>query len=88
MPDFTSEIEIDVDEFWYECSRSEKEELIDILEESGWVKRITPKGTTPTENLPSVLEIEWQDMCNKLSDIRLRISTEDEETIKEILMKY
>lgn len=83
MPDFTSEIEIYVDEFWQECSRSEKEELIDILEEGGWVKR-----TTPTENLPSVLEIEWQDMCNKLSDIRLRISTEDEETIKEILMKY
>ena len=42
-----------------------------------------------TENhLPSILEIEWQEMCDKLSDIRLRISTEDEETIKEILMKY
>jgi hypothetical protein len=27
-------------------------------------------------------------MCDKLSDIRLRISIEDEETIKEILMKY
>ena len=39
-------------------------------------------------NLPSILEIEWQEMCNKLSDIRLRISIEDEETIKEILMKY
>ena len=43
MPDFTSEIEIYVDEFWQECSRSEKEELIDILEEGGWVKRTTPK---------------------------------------------
>lgn len=42
-----------------------------------------------TENhLPSILEIEWQEMCNKLSDIRQRISIEDEETIKEILMKY
>ena len=42
-----------------------------------------------TENhLPSILEIEWQEMCNKLSDIRLRISIEGEETIKEILMKY
>lgn len=88
MPDFTSEIEIYVDEFWQECSRSEKEELIDILEQDGWVKRTKPKGTTPTENLPSILDIEWQEICNKLSDIRLRISIEDEEIIKEILMKY
>ena len=42
-----------------------------------------------TENhLPSILEIEWQEMCNKLSDIRQRISTDDEETIKNILKKY
>jgi hypothetical protein len=34
------------------------------------------------------LEIEWKDMCNKLSDIRQRISTDDEETIKNILKKY
>lgn len=88
MPDFTSEIEIYVDEFWQECSRSEKEELIDILEQDGWVKRTKPRGTAPTENLPSILDIEWQEICNKLSDIRLRISIEDEEIIKEILMKY
>jgi hypothetical protein len=88
MPDFTSEIEIYVDEFWDECSRTEKDELIDILEESGWVKRIKPKGGSLKESLPSILEIEWQEICNKLSDIRQRISSEDEETIKDILLKY
>lgn len=88
MPDFTSEIEIEVDEFWHECSRTEKDELIDILEESGWVKRIKPKGGSFKEISPSILEIEWKEMCDKLSDIRLRISTEDEETIKDILLKY
>lgn len=88
MPDFTSEIEIDVDEFWYECSTREKEELIDLLEEDGWVKRTSPKGTTPVENLPSVLELEYQDMINKLSYLRLQLSLEDEETIKDIIRKY
>jgi len=53
------------------------------LEEGGWVKRTSPRGT-----LPSILEIEWQDMCNKLSEIRQQISYDDEETIKNILKKY
>ena len=88
MPEFDSYVDVDVDEFWSACSTREKEELIDVLEEGGWVKRTSPKGTKTEEYLPSILEIEWQDICNKLSDIRLRISTEDEETIKEILMKY
>mgnify|MGYP000698477085 FL=1 len=59
-----------------------------MLEEDGWVKRTSPRGTNPSEKLPSILEIEWQDMCNKLSDIRQRISSDDEETIKNILKKY
>ena len=63
-------------------------ELIDMLEEDGWVKRTSPKGTDPSEQLPSIMEIEWQELCNKLSDLRLRISSHDEETIKNILKKY
>lgn len=88
MPDFTSEIEIDVDEFWYECSTREKEELIDMLEEDGWVKRTTPKGTDPSRQLPSLMDLEWLDMVNKLSELRLRISSEDESTIRELINKY
>jgi hypothetical protein len=88
MPEFETYVDVDVDEFWSSCSRREKEEFIDMLEEDGWVKRTSPRGTNPSEKLPSILEIEWQDMCNKLSDIRQRISSDDEETIKNILKKY
>ena len=88
MPEFDSYVDVDVDEFWSAYSTREKEELIDVLEEDGWVKRTSPKGTKPEDRLPSILEIEWQDMCNKLSDIRQRISTDDEETIKNILKRY
>jgi hypothetical protein len=88
MPEFDTYVDVDVEEFLSACSRQEKEELIDVLEESGWVKRTSPRGTKSEESLPSILEIEWQEMCNKLSDIRQRISTEDEETIKDILLKY
>lgn len=88
MPEFDTYVDVDVEEFLSACSRQEKEELIDVSEESGWVKRTSPRGTKSEESLPSILEIEWQEMCNKLSDIRQRISTEDEETIKDILLKY
>jgi len=83
MPEFETYVDVDVDEFWSLCSKKEKDELIDYLEEGGWVKRTSPRGT-----LPSILEIEWQDMCNKLSEIRQQISSDDEETIKNILKKY
>jgi len=88
MPEFETYVEVEVDELWSACSTKEKEELIDMLVEGGWVKRTSPKGTKLKDRLPSILEIEWQDMCNKLSDIRQRISTDDEETIKNILKKY
>jgi len=88
MPEFETYVDVEVDEFWSMCSTREKEELIDMLEDDGWVKRTSPKGTKAEDRLPSILEIEWQDMCNKLSDIRQRISTDDEETIKNILKKY
>lgn len=88
MPEFETYVDVDVDEFLSMCSTREKDELIDALEEDGWVKRISPKGSKTNEQLPSILEIEWQEMCNKLSEIRQRISLHDEESIKEILHKY
>ena len=88
MPEFDSYVDVDVDEFWSACSTRKKEELIDVLEEDGWVKRTSPKGTDPDKNLPSIMEIEWQDMCNKLSDLRLRLTNEEEEQIKKIVNKY
>ena len=83
MPYFTSEIEIDVDEFWSECSKREKEELIDILEEDGLVIRTG----RDEDDLPSIKDLEWSELTNKLNQIRLRISVEDEEIISNILKK-
>lgn len=88
MPEFETYVDVDVDDFLSECSPREKEELIDALVEDGWVVRVAPKGVIPEERLPSIPEIEWQEMCNKLSNIRHMISLEDEETIKQILKKF
>ena len=88
MPEFDTYVVVEVDEFWSECSTREKEELIDMLVDDGWVLRTSPKGVIPEERLPSIPEIEWQELTNKLSQIRLIISAEDEQTIRTILSKF
>lgn len=88
MPDFSAEIDIYVDEFWNECSRSEKNELIDLLVEEGHVIRVPNSSLDDEKQKPSLIEIEWNDMIDKLSDLRQRISIEEEQTIKALVEKY
>jgi hypothetical protein len=67
-----------------ECSRHEKQELIDELVSRGFVLQISsPSGTQP-----NLLEIEWFNTIVKLSKLRQRLSIEEEETIKALVEKY
>ena len=88
MPDFSTEIDIYVDEFWSECSRSEKNELIDLLVEEGHVIRVPNSSLDDEKQKPSLMEIEWNNMIDKLSELRQRITIEEEQTIKDIVKKY
>jgi len=85
MPDFEFYNEIEVDEFWHECSKSEKQELIDLLVEEGFVIRKTKQPDDPNRNL---LDEEWDNLCDKLQSIRQRLSADDEQKIKDIISKY
>ena len=88
MPDFSTEIDIYVDEFWNECSRSEKNELIDLLVEEGHVIRIPNSSLDDEKQKPSLIEIEWNDMIDKLSNLRQKIYVEEDQTIKALVEKY
>ena len=88
MPDFTSEIEIDVEEFWDECSRREKNELIDLLVNEGFVKLVVDSSINNEFQRPSLMEIEWNTMIDKLSLLRQRVTLEEEQAIKELVSKY
>jgi hypothetical protein len=88
MPDFTSEIEIDVEEFWDECSRREKNELIDLLVNEGFVKLVVDSSINNEFQRPSLMEIEWNTMIAKLSTLRQRVTLEEEQAIKELVSKY
>ena len=88
MPDFSAEIDIYVDEFWNECSRSEKNELIDLLVEEGHVMRVPNNSLDDEKQKPSLIEIEWENTIGKLSQLRQRITLEEEEMIKNLVAKY
>ena len=88
MPEFETYVDVDVDEFWSMCSTREKESLIDSLVDDGWVIRTSPKGSNPEDRLPSISELNLQEMINKLSEIRNQISSDEEEMIKQIIKKY
>ena len=84
MPYFNTEIDIDVDEFLTECSRSEIKSLIKYLQEDGWLV----KENVTTEDSMNLLDEEWLNVTNKLNTLRLRLSVEEEQTIKDIVNRY
>lgn len=84
MPEFTTEIDIDPYEYVDECSRHEKQELIDELVSRGFVLQISsPSGTQS-----NLLEIEWINNIAKLATLRQRVTLEEEQAIKELVSKY
>jgi len=82
MPYF--ETEVDVDDFLSSCTKSEIKELIEALQEDSWLVK---ESITQTDNM-NLLDEEWLDLTNKLNNIRLRLSVEEEQTIKEIVNRY
>ena len=84
MPDFRTEIDIDPYEYVDECSRHEKQELIDELVSRGFVLQIS----SPIETKPNLLEIEWFNTISKLARLRQRVTLEEEQSIKELVSKY
>ena len=85
MPEFETYVDVYVDEMWSACSKKEKEELIELLVDEGYVKRVTQ---IEPEKGKSLMEIEWDAMIDKLSDLRQRVSAEEEEILKNIISKY
>ena len=87
MPYFETyaEVNVDVEEFLTACRPKEIKEVIEWLVDEGHLSNITK--LIPEEKRSS-MDTEWIEMCEKLSCIRLQMSSEDENLIKEIVKKY
>jgi hypothetical protein len=83
MPTFYEETEFDIstDDFLEECDKDEIENIIDYLEEMGHLKNHKrSEGGSPM----GILEEEFQERIQKLSESRHRLTLEEEEIIKKI----
>jgi hypothetical protein len=83
MPDFRTDIDIDPQDFYDECSEDEKQELIDILVDDNLVIRLS----NPTSN-PSTIHTSFLDDMQKIQSNYFRLSIEDLEFISQIAKKY
>jgi hypothetical protein len=82
MPRFYEETEFDIDpcDFLDDCDTSEIQEIIEYLEENGYLKN---HSTTDRAN-GGLLEEEFQERILKISVSRHRLTLEEEEIIKKI----
>jgi len=84
MPYFQTELEVDVDDFLSSCTKSEIKELIEALQEDDWLVK---ESVTRIDDM-NFLDEEWLNITNKLNTLRLRLSVEEEQTIKDIVNRY
>lgn len=78
------EIEIDVDNFLYECSESEIEELIELLKDQGYLKNPNKKNLSED----NMLDKEYHANLDKLYGNRINLTLEEEETIRKIASRF
>jgi hypothetical protein len=81
MPYFSQELDVYVDEFIDECSTSEIEEMIESLEERGFIK---PNSSTKLEYVETSV---WTDIMLKIMNNKHQLSPDDEELIRNIHSK-
>jgi hypothetical protein len=89
MPTFyQDDFDIDVNEFLDSCDSSEINEVISYLQESGHLTSGVSGYITTTNGGLNPLEHEWEKLTSFISEIRLRMSNEDEEALRTIAKKY
>jgi hypothetical protein len=82
MPRF--EMDIDLDDFLWELSSSEKDELVDLLIEDGYAYKIVKNF----DDRQSLAEWEFAKVITKIADNRLRLTAEEDALLKKIADRF
>jgi len=75
MPEFETWVDIDVDDFYFECRDRDKKALAEMLIEDGYAS--PPNGTLVEDN-------DLDQAITKIIQFRLSLTAEEEELIKKI----
>ena len=80
MPEFTTEIDIEPWEYISSCRKGEIDSLIESLIEEGYISSVTVEK----ENGKSILDLEWDEICDKVKNSRMLLTSEEENFIKDV----
>jgi hypothetical protein len=89
MPEFSTEVDIDPSEFIDACSKRERDRLIEILEEDGYIQSSTE--TLANNNgvrRPNINDEIFWDALKVLMKSRHLLTLEEEQTIIKISDKF
>jgi hypothetical protein len=86
MPSFTpDDVDVDVDDFMYQCNNREIKEVIEYLIEEG---HIEPQQVVGSNTSTSLLEYEFNEMLQKIQENRLRLTKEEDAILKKIADRF
>jgi hypothetical protein len=80
------EMDVSVNDFLSSCDSSDIEEIIEALVEDGWIKKTNIIKVEGKNN--SILENEFNNTINKISDNRLLLTNEEEEILRKISNRF
>jgi len=89
MPEFSAEVDIDPSEFIDSCSKKEKDRLVEILIEDGYIQpdQDTKNGNNGVRRPNVNDEIFWESI-EKLAKCRDLLSIEEENFINNLAGKF
>jgi hypothetical protein len=88
MPEFTTEIDIDPSEFIDSCSKRERDRLIEILIEDGYIQpdqATLNAGKVPKPNIKDEIFFESLDKLSKCRDL---LTLDEEDYINNLADKF
>ena len=77
-------IDIDIDDFYYECTLYDKHHLVTKLQDEGYLEE---EGLRDSNDHGSAIDEEWREVMQKLLDNRVQLTMEQEDLIKSIVSK-
>jgi len=89
MPEFTTEIDIDPSEFFDSCTKKEKDRLVEILVEDGFIQpdQETKNGNNGVRK-PNINDERFWDSLEHLSKCRDLLTIEEENFINNLSNKF
>jgi hypothetical protein len=89
MPEFTAEVDIDPSEFIDSCSKRERDRLVEILIEDGYIQpdQDSKNGNNGVRR-PNINDTRFWESLDKLAKCRDLLSVEEENYINNLADRY